>query len=248
MKFNAFVSLSGGMDSAVVLANTIEKSGYEPDKIMAVGFTYGSKHNQWENAMAAQLCDHYGVKFELIDLRGVMNHFKSNLLQSGGPVPEGHYEAESMRQTVVPGRNTIMVSIIAGLAESHGEPAPPMRRGGILLPNKYIPIFIGVHAGDHHIYPDCRPNWVSAIQETIKHSTEDKILVVAPFLYVTKHFILETGLKFGVPFEMTRTCYNDQPVACGKCGSCQERLEAFHKADKTDPLEYESQELLPKTT
>ena len=198
-----------------------------------MGFTYGSKHNKYENAAAEKIAAFYQVPYELIDLTGVMKHFKSNLLQSGGEIPEGHYEAESMRQTVVPGRNMIFTSILAGLAAS----------------NDANEIWLGVHAGDHFIYPDCRPEFIVYMEKTIRLAIDAPSLqIVTPFLTVTKKEILRRGLVCTpkVPYHLTRTCYKDQPIACGKCGSCQERLAAWEANGRTDPIEYESRIILTK--
>lgn len=224
----ALVSLSGGMDSAVVLARCVAQHG--EDHVQAVGFTYGSKHNAYEWPKAQALAKHYGAGYHLIDLTAVMREFASDLLKTGGEVPEGHYEAESMRRTVVPFRNGIFTAVLAGLAESLGAGE----------------VWLGVHAGDHHIYPDCRPEFVYSMNHAVCHGTDHKVMLWAPFQGKTKAEILKVGLALGVPFRLTRTCYCDQPVACGRCGSCQERLEAFAKNGVEDPLEYESRELLPK--
>lgn len=220
------IGLSGGMDSATLLGYFLEQ-GFSVHCCM---FTYGSKHNKWENEAAKNIIEFYQSKgfpvdWSAFDLSNVFVNFKSDLLLSGGDIPEGHYEEDSMKRTVVPGRNLIMSSIMAGLAESIGA-------GNIAL---------GVHSGDHHIYPDCRPGFVTALRTVIEQSTETKVSVITPFLYLNKAKILEIGYKLHpiVPYHLTRTCYKNQPLACGKCGSCQERLEAFEKLGIKDPIEYE---------
>lgn len=222
----AIVSFSGGMDSATVLATALD----EKRQVEAVGFTYGSKHNQFENAAARAVCQHYGVPFRLIDLSPIMAGFKSDLMLSGGDVPEGHYEAASMSRTVVPGRNTIFTAILLGIAQSE----------------EASEIWLGIHAGDHHIYPDCRPMWLIAMRQVVEAASELAVNVRAPFLHETKVGILQQGFRLGVPYHLTRTCYKHQPVACGRCGSCQERLAAFRELGVEDPIEYESCEALPK--
>jgi len=217
----AIVSLSGGIDSATVLADLLSR-GYE---VETVGFTYGSKHNTYENDMAVALAEHYGVPFTLINLEQVMSDFKSALLLSGGPIPEGHYEDESMSQTVVPGRNMIFISILAGLAES--------READLVA--------VGIHSGDHAIYPDCRPRFFSFMKEAVEAATDNKVSLTAPFLDKDKAAVIRWGIQLGVPYHLTRTCYKCQPVACGKCGSCVERLESFAANNYTDPLEYQKQ-------
>jgi 7-cyano-7-deazaguanine synthase len=220
------VSLSGGMDSSTLLGELVGK-GVE---VLAVGFVYGSKHGVWERQAAVNVALHYKVPYRCVLLNSVMGGFKSALMHSGPDVPEGHYQAESMRQTVVPGRNLIFASVLAGIAESEG----------------YSLVTLGVHAGDHFIYPDCRPTFVGALAETIHRSSDGKVGVDAPYLSLTKQDILQRGLAINVPYHLTRTCYTDKPKACGKCGSCQERLEAFANLNTEDPIAYESRELMPK--
>ncbi|MHA1344937.1 MAG: 7-cyano-7-deazaguanine synthase QueC [Candidatus Heimdallarchaeaceae archaeon] len=217
----AVVSLSGGMDSATALAWAKEQS----EKVLAVGFIYGSKHNSYEQKCAQQLSDFFNVEYIKINLQEVGKHLQSNLLQSGGTIPEGHYESESMKQTIVPGRNIIFISILAGIAESRG----------------FDSVVLGIHSGDHTIYPDCRPEFFNAMSCAIRHGTDEKVTLHAPFLNKNKTQILEYGygLTIGFPYMFTRTCYKDQIRACGKCGACQERLEAFKNIGFEDPIRYE---------
>ncbi len=218
------MGLSGGMDSSTLLALQLHL-GYE---VYACVFTYGSKHNKYENKAASDIVAFYQNKgYEVeeikIDLTPVMSNFKSSLLLSGGKIPEGHYEAESMKSTVVPGRNLIFASIMAGLAESVGA----------------LEIALGVHSGDHHIYPDCRPDFIQQLNKTIHFSSDGIVHIVTPFSNLGKHGILLIGRELNVPYELTRTCYKDQLISCGKCGSCVERLEAFEEHGITDLIEYE---------
>jgi len=217
------LSLSGGMDSATVLGHYLAK-GHE---IIPVNFTYGSKHNVFEKECAKKLCEHYKIDiFPSIDLCFIGDMFSSDLLKSGGDIPEGHYAGENMKSTVVPGRNLIFASILAGYAESVGASH----------------IALGVHSGDHHIYPDCRPKFVECLRETIDKSSDGKIGVLTPFMELDKENILRIGYnlsdEYKVPYELTRTCYKDQERSCGVCGSCCERLEAFDKLGHTDPIKY----------
>lgn len=212
------VSLSGGLDSATLLAYSLKNFG----PTLAVGFTYGSKHNPFEQECAKKLANHYGVEFLMIDLASVGASLKSNLLSSGGDIPEGHYQAENMKLTVVPGRNMIFASILAGIAVSRGANI----------------IALGIHAGDHAIYPDCRPGFFAKMRETIHEAMENQVDFEAPFILWNKSTILSWGLSEGVPYNITRTCYKDQPLACGKCGACQERLEAFKICGEIDPIPY----------
>lgn len=225
-KRKAVVSLSGGMDSTTLLGRVMENECC----VLTVGFTYGSKHNQYENEAARNVARHYGVPFRLIDLTSVMAGFKSDLMKSGGEIPEGHYEAESMKRTVVPARNMIFTSVLAGVAWS----------------DEAEEVWLGIHAGDHHIYPDCRPLFYRCMNEAVQAGTDNRVVVRAPYLYLTKAQIVTEGVRLGVPYHLTRTCYKDSPIACGRCGSCQERLEAFKINRVSDPIRYESTEILPK--
>lgn len=215
------IALSGGMDSATLLGMAIA-NGLEPK---TVAFEYGSKHGRYEQSKAAELANYYEVldKHCVIDLCCVMDNMKSNLLRSGGAIPEGHYEVPEMSQTVVPGRNLIFASILAGIAWSRGIPA----------------IWMGVHAGDYAIYPDCRPQFVANMQGAVMEGTGGAVNLVTPFLYANKIKIVAEGKRLGVPYMLTRSCYKDQELACGKCGACQERLEAFKANDLVDPVQYE---------
>lgn len=228
MSKKVLLSLSGGMDSATLLGEAIERYGVE--QVLAVSFFYPSKHNVYELASAFRLSAHCGVEHQTINVAPLFTSFKSNLLKTGGVVPEGHYEAESMKATVVPCRNLIFLSILAGLAESLEIPE----------------VWLGAHAGDHHIYPDCRSVFIESAAQTVSLATDGKVTLRAPYLMVNKGQILKEGLARGTPYALTRTCYKDQPIACGKCGSCQERLEAFKLNGMEDPLDYVSRELMPK--
>lgn len=212
------VILSGGMDSAVVLAWAL----HNKLDVGAVNFSYGSKHNAQERLRAVALTSHYKVPLTLVDLPFINLHFKSDLLNSGGPIPEGHYAADNMKSTVVPFRNGILLSIAAGLAKSQD----------------YDSIAYGAHTGDHAIYPDCRPEFLASIQEAIREGTDNGISVLAPFMSIDKGEILAHGLAMGVPFHLTYTCYAGGTKHCGKCGSCTERLEAFAKCNVVDPVPY----------
>lgn len=223
------IAFSGGMDSTTVLAEALA-SGREI--VRAISFNYGSKHGPYEQMAARKICMHYKIFHMVIDIRAAMSGITSSLLQGGGNIPEGHYNEESMSQTVVPGRNMIFASILAGYAQSM----------------KVDEVWLGVHAGDHAIYPDCRQEFIVCMDSAIRLATEEAVCLEAPFLELDKADILRRGYELDVPYHLTRTCYKDQPVACGKCGSCQERLEAFAQIDKEDPIQYETRELVPKSS
>ena len=145
------------------------------------------------------------------------------MLLSGGDIPEGHYNDASMSRTVVPGRNIIFASILAGYAWS----------------KDCDKIALGVHLGDHVNYPDCRREFVKSLDTTIYLGTGDKVEVVAPFGKMTKIDICRVGLALDVPYDLSRTCYKDQERSCGKCGACTERLEAFALNNAVDPIKYQ---------
>lgn len=224
----AIVSLSGGMDSVTLLAFALQELGVE--NVEAVGFSYGSKHNKYENAAAHAVAKHYGVPFKLIDFTSIAAGFTSHLLKDGGAIPEGHYEAASMAQTVVPGRNIIFAAILSGLAWSRDV--------------KHV--YLGIHSGDHAIYPDCRPAFFYAMKAALMAGTDNRVNLLAPFLQDDKTKIIKWGLQHDVPYNMTRTCYQDAITACGRCGACQERLAAFAANGIEDPIPYQSRVILPK--
>lgn len=214
------VSLSGGMDSATLLYYA--KRHF--DVVLAVGFKYGSKHNEYEQLAAETVAARAGVPYTLIDLTDALApHLTSNLMKGGGDIPEGHYEEESMSATVVPGRNIIFASILAGVAWS----------------NKASSVLLGVHSGDHAIYPDCRPEFITAMDVAIRYGTDERVNLRAPFLAMNKTSIIDHGLGLSVPYALTRTCYKNQLLSCGKCGACCERLEAFEANGVIDPIPYE---------
>lgn len=201
-KDKVVIALSGGMDSATLLGVLLS----ENKDVFCCLFRYPSKHNTYEYKSAVSLIEYYqkrgyNVVGKIFDLSQVFNSFESNLLKAGGDIPEGHYEHENMKLTVVPGRNSIFTTVLAGYAESIGASK----------------IYLGVHSGDHAVYPDCRANFIMSIGETVKLSSGGKVEVLAPFLDDYKADILRKGYELGVPYELTRTCYKDQEESCGKC-------------------------------
>ena len=211
------LSLSGGMDSTTLLHSALH-GGHQ---VQAVHFQYGSTHNPYELWSAKAVADHFVVPLEIINLHDAFNSIGSALM-GDEPIPEGHYAGENMRKTVVPGRNMIMTAVLAGIAEASDAQE----------------VWLGQHAGDHLIYPDCRPRFVEAVDLAVQASTEDKVRVAAPFLHIDKTKICAVGLQMGTPYELTRTCYKSQVLACGKCGACNERLEAFKLNNAVDPTTY----------
>ena len=213
------LGLSGGMDSATLCSYYLH-IGYE---VLPISFFYGSKHNKYEQAMAELFAKHYELEIHKIRLDFIEQLFKSNLLLSQGQIPEGHYEDKTMSLTVVPARNIIFISIMAGYAWSIGADI----------------VAIGVHAGDHAIYEDCRSGFIAAMNASIISGTGDRVHVEAPFQYMNKTEILKLGLEINTPYHLTRTCYKDQELSCGKCGSCRERLESFANLKIQDLIKYE---------
>ncbi|NDP21529.1 MAG: 7-cyano-7-deazaguanine synthase QueC [Paludibacter sp.] len=203
---------SGGMDSSVALYKYANKIR------LAVSFDYGSKHNKIEINYAAQNCKTLGIEHRIIEINLNKMGFVSDLLQSGGEIPDGHYEDETMKKTVVPFRNGIMLSIAAGIAES-------IDSNRLLISN---------HAGDHAIYPDCRPDFINSMNDAIRFGTYNNVEIFAPFTNLSKREIALIGKEINVPFEKTYSCYNGQEIHCGTCGTCTERKEALDGFDKTD--------------
>lgn len=197
---------------------------------MAVAsFDYGAKHNHRELPFAAEHAAHFGVRHEVIVLDFVNRLLASDLLKSGGEIPEGHYAAENMKQTVVPFRNAIMLSIACGFAESVGA-------GGLV---------IAAHGGDHAIYPDCREEFMRAMGDAMRLGTYAGVQLLRPFIALTKDQIAAEGARLGVDFARTWSCYKGGAIHCGKCGTCVERREAFALAGLADPTAYASTEPLP---
>lgn len=220
MKDKVVMALSGGMDSATMLAILL----YEGHEVECLGFTYGSKHNAYETEAAKKIAEYYEVPYHLIDLTSAMKTFKSNLLKTGGDIPEGNYNEACMELTVVPARNMVFLSILAGHAWSVNA-------------NK---IAVGIHKGDHAIYADCRKKFYKAMDAAIYLGTDNRVEVIAPLIDMDKTKILNNGIPINVPYELTRTCYKDQPEPCGKCGSCRERIEAFENVGLLDPVKYQN--------
>jgi len=219
------VLCSGGMDSVTAL----HWARREHDVVAAVSFDYGAKHNHRELPRAAEQAARLGVRHEVIRLDFVNRLFASDLLKSGGEIPEGHYAAENMRQTVVPFRNAIMLSIACGLAESRGAEG----------------LVIAAHTGDHTIYPDCREEFMLAMAEAMRLGTYAGVRLLRPFIALSKGQIVAEGARLGVDFARTWSCYKGGAVHCGKCGTCVERREAFLQAGIADPTEYASTGALP---
>jgi 7-cyano-7-deazaguanine synthase len=213
------VIFSGGMDSFTVL-NLAAKAGHD---IYALSFDYGQRHKK-ELDYASRACLALGINHKIIDISAINELIAGSSLTSDIAVAEGHYAEESMLTTVVPNRNMILLSMAVGYAVSIGAGQ----------------VYYGAHSGDHDIYPDCRPEFVARMNEVCAIANYQSVEIVTPFLRDSKTTILTAGLDMGLDYNLTWTCYNGRDLACGKCGACQERLEAFAENKVDDPLEYES--------
>lgn len=218
----AVLIASGGMDSAT-LAYHYKSLGYD---LHLVGFNYGQRHKK-ELDYLQKLANLLDAKCEVVDLSVLKKHLHGSSLTSDDVVvPDGHYAEETMRITVVPNRNLIMLSIASGIAVAEGADL----------------VATGVHAGDHFIYPDCRPTFIEFARKAIQAGTEghsvEGFTLEAPFVSYTKAEIAHLGNQLGVPYEMTWSCYKGGDIHCGTCGTCYERQEAFMDAGVEDPTEY----------
>lgn len=213
----AICILSGGVDSTTLVYKLI-KEGF---KVEAITFFYGQKHDK-EILSSMDTCSKLGILQEIVDISSVFKGIGGSALTDGTPIPHGHYEEESMKSTVVPNRNSILLNIAMAYAIS-----------------KDIQIVAyGAHAGDHAIYPDCRPEFLEKIKELAKVVDYKPIDIFAPFINKSKSEIVKQGIDLKVDYSLTWTCYEGKKLACGKCGSCVERLEAFKDNKIKDPIEY----------
>ncbi|MCE0760456.1 7-cyano-7-deazaguanine synthase QueC [Marinobacter sp. G11] len=212
------VIYSGGMDSFTLL-HLARSRGL---KVHALSFNYGQRHVR-ELEAARAVCQAEGILHKVIDIRAMSEVMAGSSLTSDAEVPEGHYEEDSMKSTVVPNRNMILLSLATGYAVTVGAGA----------------VWYGAHGGDHAIYPDCRPEFVEKMDAVCRIANYEPVGIEAPFMALDKGEILAEGLKLGLDYSQTWTCYNGRDKACGRCGSCVERLEAFAAHGLDDPLAYE---------
>jgi 7-cyano-7-deazaguanine synthase len=210
--------MSGGLDSTTLVYGLLsEKGRFDVD---CVSFDYGQKHSK-ELEYAAATCAKLGLRHDIIDLRGITKLLgeSGSSLVSDTPVPEGHYAEENMKATVVPNRNMMMLSIAGGVAVARSAAA----------------VATGVHAGDHFIYPDCRPEFVTLASQAMIVGNQgfgnpNGTGIIAPFMSSTKEDIAYEALQLGLPLHETWSCYKGGEMHCGKCGTCVERLEAINGA------------------
>ncbi|MBR1935245.1 MAG: 7-cyano-7-deazaguanine synthase QueC [Muribaculaceae bacterium] len=217
MQRDAVIIISGGMDSATMLHE------YKDEIALAITFDYGSTQNGHERLCAIEQCQELGIKRIVVRLDFMKQYFKSALLESADAIPEGDYNDENMKATVVPFRNGIMLAIACGIAESNG-----LRR-----------VMIANHAGDHSLYPDCRQEFVDALSKAMQAGTYDHIEVFAPYTNLTKTDIARHGKELGVNYANTYSCYKGGKNHCGKCGTCRERRQALREAGIDDPTVYD---------
>lgn len=209
---------SGGLDSTTLLYQLLSQG----DEVRCISFDYAQRHAK-ELAGAFEVCQNLRVTHRIVGMRDLGELLGSALGDPKVEVPDGHYTEEAMKLTVVPNRNMIMLSVAIGWA----------------VASKFDQVAYAAHGGDHAIYPDCRPEFVAQIDAAATICDWHSVRVVAPFIALSKGDIVKAGLKLGVPYEKTWTCYKGRYKACGLCGSCVERLEAFALAGAADPLEYE---------
>jgi len=224
-KKKVVVLLSGGMDSVTA----IYEAAHQYEVVAALSFHYGAKHNDRELPLAKWHADKLGVPHLIIPLDFIGEQFDSDLLTKGGEIPKGHYEEETMKKTVVPFRNGIMLSIAGGLAESKAAQG----------------LVIAAHAGDHAIYPDCREDFMKAMADAIRLGTYAEVEILRPFIAMSKAEIARRGSVLGVDFAQTWSCYVGGDIQCGECGTCVERREAFLLSGVPDPTPYLATPPLP---
>lgn len=212
------VIYSGGMDSYTLL-HLARSRGL---RVHALSFNYGQRHVR-ELDCARAVCEAHGIAHKVIDIRAMNEVMTGSALTSDVAVPEGHYQEASMKATVVPNRNMILLSLATGYAVTVGASA----------------VWYGAHGGDHAIYPDCRPEFVEKMDAVCRVANYEPVAIEAPFMTLDKGQILARGLALGLDYGQTWTCYNGRDLACGRCGSCVERLEAFAANGVDDPLDYE---------
>ncbi|MBO9197194.1 7-cyano-7-deazaguanine synthase QueC [Rhizobium sp. 16-449-1b] len=223
------VICSGGLDS-VSLAH---KVAAEQTLIGLLSFDYGQRHRK-ELDYAAACAERLGVPHQIIDIRPIGSHLTGSALTDNIDVPDGHYAEETMKATVVPNRNAIMLAIAFGLAAAQKADA----------------VAVAVHGGDHFIYPDCRPGFIDAFQVMQDAALDGyaSVKLQAPYVNTTKADIVTDGAKHGTPFAETWSCYKGGARHCGRCGTCVERREAFHLAGVADPTGYEDADFWKSAT
>lgn len=214
------VIYSGGLDSTTLLYD-LKAAGHD---VATLAINYGQRHSR-ELLYAQRICQTISVELTTLDLSGLAQIFGSNSLSDTGiKVPEGSYEEKSMQQTTVPNRNMILLSIATGWAIS----------------NDYQAVAFGAHSGEYTPYPDCRPEFASAMDHAAQLCDWQPLRILAPFVNWTKSDIVRRGAELGVPFQSTWSCYVGGAKQCGRCGTCLDRKSAFQKSGIIDATEYET--------
>lgn len=216
---HALMVLSGGMDSVTMLHE------YAAEIDLAVNFSYGSNHNARELACARRHAEDLGIELIEIDLSFIGRYFHSSLLEGADAIPDGEYDFDNMKSTVVPFRNGIMLAAAAGLAESHGLDT----------------VMIANHAGDHALYPDCRKSFIDAMCKAVEEGTYEGIKVKAPYTLFSKTDIAVRGKRLGIDYSTTYSCYRGGENHCGRCGTCIERRAALAQAGIIDTTVYDDE-------
>lgn len=221
IKKKAVLIYSGGMDSFTLLHHILA-SGLARSDIATLTFNYGQKHVK-EVEYAKHVCAELGIEHKVVDISAINSLLGGSSLTDDIAIPEGHYEADNMKSTVVPNRNMILLSLAIAYAVSLEADT----------------VYYGAHSGDHAIYPDCRPEFVQKMDEVSRIANFQPVAISTPFVDMSKIDILARGMDLGLDYTHTWTCYNGREKACGKCGACVERLEAFSSNQQVDPIPYE---------
>lgn len=212
------ILLSGGLDSSTALA----RSAVRDRAGLALSVDYGQRHRR-ELTAAADIASYYGVPHLVLDMTGWGRLVPGSALTSDDvAVPHGHYADESMKATVVPNRNATLLMAAAGVALAH----------------QCTHVLTAVHAGDHPIYPDCRPDFIAAAARAAELGTDGEVTIDAPFVNVSKTDIAVWAGHLGVPIDRTWSCYEGGEHHCGKCGTCVERIECLREARVIDSTIY----------
>ena len=211
------VVYSGGLDSFTLLNEAI-RSGKD---VSSLSFDYGQKHNK-ELHFVEKFCAQESIDSKIVNVSSIKELFQGSSLTDEIDIPKGHYEDDSMKSTVVPNRNMILISLALGYA----------------VTKEAEEVWFGAHAGDHAIYPDCRPEFVEKMDAVARIANYSPIAVKAPYIAMSKTEILAIGLNMQLDYGLTWTCYEGKELACGSCGACHERLESFAANNVIDPIKY----------
>lgn len=223
MEKKAVIVLSGGLDSTTCMG-IAQEEGYQ---LYPITYSYGQRHDR-EVEQAKKIARHYKVKEHRIVDIGFLNQIGGSALTDESIViPDGMEEADEIPATYVPARNLIFLSLAAAYAEVIGAEA----------------VYTGVSAVDYSGYPDCRPEFISHLEETIRLATKAgsegfSIQLKTPLIHLTKGETIQAGLRLGVPYHLTTSCYRGGELACGTCDSCRLRLKGFAEAKAKDPILY----------